>query len=129
MGDAIRAAMAGVEPPPPPPGADRTMATSVLSLPSDTISHGVPAPAPARPAREVAAPPRPGPARHAPPPPRRRSRAGPALVVVLLLAAGGIGAVVAADQLSGDPKLRRVIYDDFNRSVDELRALIDDNTR
>ena len=65
--------------------------------------------------------------------PARRSRANRAVrVFVLLLVLVGVGAaagIVVSSQLDNNPQLRRVIYDDVDQAVDELKGFIDDNTR
>jgi hypothetical protein len=61
---------------------------------------------------------------------RKRSRLGRAIVVLLLLVGlGGIAAIVAADELGGDPQLRRVTERNGQRAIEEVREFIQDNTR
>ena len=64
------------------------------------------------------------------PPRRRRARRFVGgLLVLLLLAAGGAAAVVATSNSDGAVKLRRVVYDDVEQSVDALKQLVQDNTK
>ncbi len=51
------------------------------------------------------------------------------LVALLLAAAVAAGAVIAADQLSNRPQLRRVVTNDVHNAIDEVRKFIDDNTK
>ena len=80
-----------------------------------------PAPAPAR--RRAA--PRTG-ARHA----ARASGCGSALLLVLALIAGGIAAYQAASgSVQQGVQLKRDVQGKVNDAVDEVKGLIDDNTR
>jgi eukaryotic-like serine/threonine-protein kinase len=64
------------------------------------------------------------------PPRRRRARRFVGgLLVLLLLAAGGAAAVVATSNSDGAVKLRRVVYDDVEQSIDALKQLVQDNTK
>jgi hypothetical protein len=49
------------------------------------------------------------------------------LLILGLIVAGG--AIVASDELGGNPQLRRVIYDDAQQAIEEIRQLVEDNTR
>ena len=102
-------------------------------------------------ARQPRAPraPRPAPAAAAPPPPetaaRRARREPPAarpsrrrgrlrrlmgtLVVLTLLTAGAIAAVVATSNSGEAVRLRQVVYENVDRAVDEMKQMIEDNTR
>ena len=51
------------------------------------------------------------------------------LFVLLLLAAGGAAAVVATSNSDQAVRLRRVVYDDVNQGVDQLKQLVSDNTQ
>jgi serine/threonine protein kinase len=51
------------------------------------------------------------------------------LLVLLLLAAGGAAAVVATSNSDQAVKLRRVVYDDVQQGVDQLKQLVSDNTK
>jgi serine/threonine protein kinase len=64
-------------------------------------------------------------------PRRRRSvrRFFGVLFVLLLLAAGGAAAVVATSRSDKAVKLRRVVYDDVQQSIDSLKQLVQDNTK
>jgi serine/threonine-protein kinase len=64
----------------------------------------------------------------------RRRRGGVArtvrmLLLLVVLAAGGAAAVVATSSSGGAVRLRQVVYDNVNQSVDQLQQLVDDNTR
>jgi serine/threonine-protein kinase len=115
--------------------APATSATSVAPA-----HGGAGAPTPTR----VAGPARRAP-REPPPPPaaarreRERERArgrrrglrrllGLALVL-LLLAGGAIAAIVATSSDPESVRLRRVVYEDVQQAVDEMRQLVEDNTR
>jgi eukaryotic-like serine/threonine-protein kinase len=66
------------------------------------------------------------------PPARRRGRGRRALgvfLVLVLLAAGGAAAVVATSTSDKAVRLRRVVYDDVNQGVDQIKQLVRDNTR
>jgi eukaryotic-like serine/threonine-protein kinase len=64
-------------------------------------------------------------------PPRRRRarRLVGGVLVLLLLAAGGAAAVVATSNSDGAVKLRRVVYDDVEQSIESLKQLVQDNTK
>jgi eukaryotic-like serine/threonine-protein kinase len=51
------------------------------------------------------------------------------LLVLLVLAAVAIAAIVATTSSSNGVQLRKVVYDNVDRTVGEMRQLIDDNTR
>jgi serine/threonine protein kinase len=51
------------------------------------------------------------------------------LLVLLLLAAGGAAAVVATSNSDQAIRLRRVVYDDVQQGVDQLKQLVSDNTK
>jgi serine/threonine protein kinase len=82
--------------------------------------------------RPVAAPPPSAPTAAARRTPRRRSRTRRffgVTLVLLLLAAGGAAAVVATSSSDDAVKLRRVVYDDVQQSIDALKQLVQDNTQ
>jgi eukaryotic-like serine/threonine-protein kinase len=82
--------------------------------------------------RQVAAPPTAAPTAAARRPPRRRGNARRffgVTLVLLLLAAGGAAAVVATSSSDKAVKLRRVVYDDVQQSIDSLKELVQDNTK
>jgi serine/threonine-protein kinase len=86
------------------------------------------APAPSRRERRRA----PAPDRGRPGRTRRRGplrRALRTLLVLLLLGAGAATAFVATSADRNAVRVREVVYDDVNRSIDELKQLIEDNTR
>ena len=91
-----------------------------------------PAPAPQTGPATVA-PARGGPAGQAAARERRRKgrlrRTFVTLFVLVLLAAGAIAAVVATSNSSNAVRLREVVYDQVNQTVDQMQQLIDDNTR
>jgi hypothetical protein len=51
------------------------------------------------------------------------------LLVLLLLAAGAAAAIIATSSDRNAVHLRRVVYDDVNQSIDQLKQLIEDNTK
>ncbi|WP_205699054.1 protein kinase [Conexibacter sp. SYSU D00693] len=74
------------------------------------------------------------PARRAEAAPQRSGRGGArrltGAILVLLLLAGGIAIAWAATSSGGDAvELRRVVYDDAARIIDELEGLVKDNTQ
>jgi serine/threonine-protein kinase len=65
-------------------------------------------------------------------PPRRRRRARRffgALLVVLLVGGGGAVAIITTSNSDSAVRLRRVVYDDVQQSVDALKQLVNDNTK
>jgi hypothetical protein len=109
-----------------------------------TVLPGEPGTGPVVVPREPRAPRRaaPAPPAAAPAPARRSGRAAPAqrrqhrlrralglLLLLALLAAGGAAAYVATSNDNNSVQLRKVVYDDANRIIDELTQLIDDNTQ
>jgi serine/threonine-protein kinase len=135
MGEALRAAERGIEPPAPPVPDAATHATELLphERAEDTEATRMLAREPATRIREPVAPPHPATRRRAPParPARRRgARAARFLVALLVLAAlvAG-GAIVAADQLGGKPQLRRVVTRDAQQALDEVHKFIENNTQ
>jgi serine/threonine protein kinase len=139
MGEALRGGARGVEPPPPDVADGATEATQMLEREqadeteaTRLMPHDVEQATPARPRRAVPAPrrerePAPAPARARR---RRGSRLARSLVILLILAGlVAIGAIVAADELSGDPQLRRVVEQDAQQAIEEVKRFIEDNTR
>jgi hypothetical protein len=140
MGEALRAGARGIEPPVAQVPDRATEETVMLAPPEDETEATR-----MLPPREPATPPRPQPpVRRTPPrrprerPPERpptprrgaRSRLGRVLLVLALLAGlGGVAAILAADELSTDPQLRRVVQSDAERAIDEVRDFVEDNTR
>jgi serine/threonine-protein kinase len=51
------------------------------------------------------------------------------LLALLVLGGGAIAAVVATSNSSNAVRLRNVVYDQVNQTVDQMQKLIDDNTR
>jgi len=79
---------------------------------------------------------RPGAAPMPPPKPRtpkkrRRGlrRAMGLLLLILILAAAGLGAIVYADSQSQNPQLRDDFGQDVNQAIQDIKSLIDDNTK
>ncbi|MEA2256834.1 MAG: eukaryotic-like serine/threonine-protein kinase [Solirubrobacteraceae bacterium] len=60
--------------------------------------------------------------------PRRARRFFGALLILLLLAAGGAAAVIATSTSDSAVRLRRVVDDDVNQSVQHITQLVRDNT-
>jgi eukaryotic-like serine/threonine-protein kinase len=118
-------------------------ATAATRLSPGRRTAPTPAPAPSRrlePRRAPAPPPREPapqrqPARSVPQrqrPPRRRGRVRRTLAVLLLLAllaAGGVAAVIYTGTSNEAVKARRVIGDNFQQVYDDMKNLINDNTR
>ena len=46
-----------------------------------------------------------------------------------MAAAAAAGGIIAADQLGGQPQLRRVVTNDAQRAIDEVRKFVEDNTQ
>ena len=127
--------------------ASPTDATRALRPPTDQTSVARPRTEP-RQARQPRAP-RPAPAPQTGPATVAPARGGPAgqaaarerrrkgrlrrtlvtLFVLVLLAAGAIAAVVATSNSSNAVRLRQVVYDQVNQTVDQMQQLNDDNTR
>src|SRR5207302_1494652 len=142
MAEALRAGARGIEPPSSGVADAATAATRVVAPGEDATEATR-----ALPPREARAPRRPreprrgraAPATEAQParaqrrpserPRRRRGGIGRALgrvfIVLLVLLAVAAGVVVAADQLGGNPQLRKVTAKDVNGAVDEIKQLID----
>ncbi len=51
------------------------------------------------------------------------------ILLILLLVAAGLAAIVYADSRSHNPQLRKISAQDVPSIVDDLKGLIDDNTR
>lgn len=65
-------------------------------------------------------------------PPRRRRRARRffgGLLVIALVAGGGVAAIITTSNSDSAVRLRRVVYDDVQKSVDALKQLVSDNTK
>ncbi|HEX7300564.1 MAG TPA: protein kinase [Solirubrobacteraceae bacterium] len=110
-------------------GRPETGATSAARAPVPPRQPRQPRP---RVSQPVAAPPTSAPTAAARRAPRRRGRARRVfgmLLVLLLLAAGGAAAVVATSSSDKAVKLRRVVYDDVQQSIDSLKQLVQDNTK
>ena len=146
MGEALRSGGQGVEPPMARVASDATGATAFLEQDDRTeATRALPreradatSALPSRPP-VVPRPPRPrSPARPQPAPtparqPRRRRRglrrALGLLFLILLLAAAGIAAIVYADSASSNPRLRESFGKDTEQAVQDLKDLIEKNTR
>jgi eukaryotic-like serine/threonine-protein kinase len=85
-------------------------------------------PAPAPPAR-APVPASAAAARRAARRPGRARRGFGIFLVLLLLAAGGAAAVIATSSSDSAVRLRRVVYDDVQKGVDQLQQLVNDNTK
>ena len=145
MGEALRSGQGGVELPMARLATDATGATAFLDR--DDATEATRALPRERTAATSASPPRP-PVVPRPPRPRSPARPQPApaparqsrrrrgmrralglLVLVLLLAAAGIGAIIYADSRSSNPQLRESFGQDVEQGAQDLKDLIDDNTR
>jgi serine/threonine-protein kinase len=140
MAEALRAGARGIEPPAPDVPDSATAATRVVEQgeqdPTD-VTRALPPREPLAPRRRGEQRPataeEPLPAR--PPKRRARRRRGFAralwrvVIVLLVLAAVAVGAVIASDELGGNPQLRKVTAKDVNGAVQEIKQLIDDNTK
>jgi ferric-dicitrate binding protein FerR (iron transport regulator) len=136
MAEALRGGARGVEPPAPTVPDGATEATRMLEREPEDATAATRM-LPREEATRVREP--------APAPPRRRERAAPRarrrerrrgrrrgrwiLATLLVAAAAAAGGIVAADQLGGQPKLRRVVTDDAHRAIQEVRKFVEDNTR
>jgi hypothetical protein len=138
MGEALRAGARGVEPPAPEVPDRATEATRMLQREAEQTeaTRMMPPREPDTPVRQRAPAaarqrPREGGRQPAAPPPRRRGRRlGRALLVVALLAGlAAIGGIVLADEFSQDPQLRRVVQQDAERAIEEVRDFVEDNTQ
>jgi serine/threonine-protein kinase len=133
MGEALRAGARGIEPPAADVPDGATAATGLLETQPDdaTASTRMLPRDPATEVREPRAPRQREPRRRGAPPPRKRKRRAWRWLVatVLVAAAVAAGAVVAADQLSSGPKLRRVVTNDAHQAINDVIKFIDDNTR
>jgi serine/threonine protein kinase len=137
MADALRAGARGIDPPAADVPDRATEATQLLEREDETEATRVLGPlepgTPAQPMR---------PARQAPPERRRRDQAAtPArrrrqrrlgrTIVVLAILAGLVaaGGIIAANELGGRPQLRKVVADDAQSAIDEVKQFVEDNTR
>jgi serine/threonine protein kinase len=141
MAEALRAGARGIEPPAADVPDAATAATRVVEpgeeAPTDA-TRALPPRAPLAPRgrRELRRATTEEPARPARPP-ERRARRGRGftralwrvVLVLLVLAAVAVGVVIASDQLGGNPQLRNVTAKDVNGAVQEIKQLIDDNTK
>ncbi|CAB4857543.1 unannotated protein [freshwater metagenome] len=100
--EALQDGVRGVEPPPPPV----------------TVEQRIPS----------APTPRPAPAPSTQPAQRRRRRLAPALVILVALIAG-IAAILFATRSTDTVRLRRVVYEQVDRTSQELQQLVRQNTR
>jgi hypothetical protein len=137
MAEALRAGARGIDPPAADVPDRATEATSLLERQAGDETEATrvlgpldpvpPAPMPSarqappeRRRREAAA----APARQ-----RRRRRLGPVIILLILAGLIGAGAIIAADQLGGQPQLRKVVADDAKSAIDEAKQFVEDNTR
>jgi eukaryotic-like serine/threonine-protein kinase len=133
FGEALRAGARGIEPPAPAVADRATEATRMLQRDDTEATRMLPPHDPVTPAqpvrsRRTAAPAR---RREAAKPARRRGRRlGRTLFfLALLLALGAIAGILIADQMSADPQLRRVVAEDAQQAIEEVKQFIEDNTR
>jgi serine/threonine protein kinase len=136
MGEALRAGARGIDPPAADVPDRATEATRMLEREDETSATRVLGPLepatparPSRPAREAAPAPRPR-DRAAAPARRRRRRLGRTIIVGAILAGlVAAGAIIASDELGGRPQLRRVVADDAQSAIQEVKRFVEDNTR
>jgi serine/threonine-protein kinase len=137
MGEALRAGARGLEPPPSPvpdvateatralPRDDETEATRMMGprrRPMTPVRRGAPAAPSAAPPRRARD--------EAQPAARRGGRAIRTLLVLTMLALlGALAAVIVAGEMSDRPELRRVVVEDAQRAIEEVREFVEDNTR
>jgi eukaryotic-like serine/threonine-protein kinase len=143
MAEAMRGGARGIEPPPADVTAStETAATRILEereREETEATVALPQRGPgARPLEPRPGPPTPPPRRPAPAPQRRPDARRPSplrralvrlailLAVVVLVV---VAAVVIADELSGNPQLQEVTSDNLDQVIDDIRKLLDDNTR
>ncbi len=140
MEQALRDGLRGVQPAPSTlatvalPADDATSATRMLKTGPRTAARSAPPPPRRRlePLTDDPGPRRRAPARAAAQPPaRRRGRGLRTLVTLIVLFAliGGAAAVVVPQLTERRVKLRQQVEGTANQAINELRALINDNTR
>jgi serine/threonine protein kinase len=141
MGEALRGGARGIDPPGADVADEATAATRMLEAEDPTAATRMLPREDATRVREPAAPLPPREPRRAARRreaaaaaerrrrPRRRRRGRRLLLALLLAAAVAAGAVIAADQLSNRPQLRRVVTDDVHKAIDQVKKFIDDNTK
>jgi serine/threonine-protein kinase len=155
MGEALRAGERGVEPPLSRATASQTAATAFLDREDATeATRALSGAGEATDATQML-PPRPRveprPARRREPAPRQRRAAAPAagavpgrarkrrtgmrravglILLILVLIAAGLAAIVYADSRSQNPRLHNGPFSqDVNGAIDDVKSLVDDNTR
>ena len=133
MADALRAGAQGIEPPPAEVADAATEATSMMTARQRPPTEATRLMPPAGPTQVTPSQPRP-PVRaqraDAAPARRRGARMRALLMTVLVLAlAGLLVALLAADQLTSEPRLDPVDSRNPQQAIEEVRDLIDDNTR
>jgi serine/threonine protein kinase len=135
MGEALRAGARGIDPPAADVPDRATEATRMLER-DETEATRVLGPlepaTPARPSRRApeAAPERRPRDRAAAPARRRRRRLSRTIIVGVILAGlVAAGGIIAADELGGRPQLRKVVADDAQSAIEEVKQFVDDNTR
>ena len=138
MGEALRAAERGIEPPAADVPDRATEATELLEQQGQTEATRLMPPGggetPVQGLPEVQRRVAQRAARRDEPqeqrPARRRRRPLRTLVMLLVLAALVVaGVVIANDQLGGNPRLRDVTAQDVQQAIEEVKQLIEDNTR
>jgi serine/threonine-protein kinase len=134
MADALRAGARGVEPPPAEVPDAATAATRMMTARQRPPTEATRLMPPREPTQVTPSHPRPpvrADRRAARAPARRRgARLRALLMTVLVLAIVGlVVALLAPDQFTSEPRLRSVTASDPQEAIDEVRDLINDNTR
>jgi serine/threonine-protein kinase len=133
MGEALQTAARGIAPPSGLLGDtsewEETGATSVLRERTGPTRAVPREPVPARRPLAPRAAPAPPPAARRQPARRGPRRALTVLVILLLLAAGAAVAVYATSTNNQQVRLRQVVHDRVDQTVDAMKQLVKDNTR
>jgi serine/threonine protein kinase len=137
MAEALRAGARGIDPPAADVPDRATEATQMLEREARDETEATrvlgaldPAtPAPMRPARQASPERRRRDGAASPARQRRKRRLGPLIVLLILAGLIGAGGIIAADQLSGRPQLRKVVAEDAKSAIEEVKQFVEDNTR
>ncbi len=137
MAGALRAGARGIDPPAADMPDRATAATQMLEREAGDETEATRVlgaldpvtPAPVRPARQATPEQRRRDRAAAPARQRRKRRLAPLIVFLILAGLIGAGGIIAADQLGGQPQLRKVVADDAKSAIDEAKQFVEDNTR